>query len=60
MKRDVLGASQPSLPLGRNVRYGVAGPIVNAATYNTRRGNGSHSVREEVEEVSERRRITFV
>ncbi len=38
MKRDVLGASQPSLPLGRNVRHGAAGPIANAATCNTRRG----------------------
>ena len=41
MKRDVLGASQPSLPLGRNVRHGVAGPIANATTYNTRRGKGA-------------------
>ena len=44
MKRDVLGASQPSLPLSRNVRYGVAGPIVNAATYNTRQRPGSYPV----------------
>ncbi len=36
MKRDVLGASQPPLPLGRKLRNGGTGPIVNEATYNPR------------------------